>query len=223
MYKDALARVALLCDAVAVDPELQILRKTLCYVFLDRDGVINRKLPEGQYVTSPDALTLVPEAAVAIALLNRSGLKVLVVTNQRGISLGLYTEADLAAIHQRLSALLIVDDAHLDAIYYCPHAKNSCDCRKPRSGMFSQAFCDFPEADPSNSVMIGDSLSDIQAGHNLGMTTVFIGGDAATRPHGSVEAAKLADYRAESLAAFVSRLLGSTSRHRDAGHCGTPA
>jgi D-glycero-D-manno-heptose 1,7-bisphosphate phosphatase len=191
-----------------VDPELQILRKTLRYVFLDRDGVINRKLPEGRYVTNPEALTPAPGAAAAIARLNRCGLKVLVVTNQRGISLGLYSVADLEAIHQKLSVLLLFDDAHLDGIYYCPHAKNSCDCRKPGSGLFAQAFRDFPDANPLNSLIVGDSLSDIQAGHSLGMATVFVEGDTATRPAGSVEAAKLADYRAASLAAFVSRLLG---------------
>jgi D-glycero-D-manno-heptose 1,7-bisphosphate phosphatase len=207
MERDALAHSALLCDAGTVDSELQILRKTLSYVFLDRDGVINRKLPEGHYVTNPEALTLAPGAAAAIARLNRSGLKVLVVTNQRGISLGLYTEADLQAIHHKLSALLLVEDAHLDGIYYCPHAKNSCDCRKPGLGLFSKAFRDFPEANPINSVMVGDSLSDIQAGHHLGMATVFIEGDVSTRPRGSVEAAKLSDYRAASLAGFVDRLL----------------
>jgi D-glycero-D-manno-heptose 1,7-bisphosphate phosphatase len=191
-----------------VDPELPIIHTTLRYVFLDRDGVINRKLPEGQYVTTPAALILAPEAASAIGRLNRSGLKVLVVTNQRGISLGLYTDADLEAIHQKLSALLLVEDAHLDGIYYCPHAKHTCDCRKPGPGLFFQAFRDFPEANAANSIMVGDSLSDIQAGHNLGMATVFIDGDAATRPAASAEAAKLADHRAASLAAFVSQLLG---------------
>ena len=85
------------------------------FVFLDREGVISRKPREGQYVTRSEQLDLLSGAASAIAALNRSRRKVIVVTNQRGIALGLMTETDLAAVHDRLRAELAVSCARLDA------------------------------------------------------------------------------------------------------------
>ena len=144
------------------------------FVFLDRDGVINRKPPDGEYVTSWQDIQMLPGAERAIALLNHAGRKVIVVTNQRGIALGRYTESDLHSIHERLQVHLGSFGAHLDAIYYCPHDDGQCTCRKPGIGMFEQAFRDFPEARPETSVMIGDSNSDIVAGASAGMKTILI-------------------------------------------------
>ncbi len=188
-------------------PSIPALFDSIEYVFLDRDGVINCKLPPHQYVTRPAQLVLAPDAGRAIARLNRAGLKVLVVTNQRGISLGLYSEDDLKQIHQHLCTLLTVDGAHLDGIYYCPHARDVCSCRKPGSGMFFQAFADFPGAHPANSLLVGDSLSDIQAGHLLGMQTVFIEGSIATQDPGANEARLLASSTDTSLASLVENSL----------------
>ncbi len=186
----------------------QPLRDFVRYVFLDRDGVINRKMPEGRYVTSTDELELCHGAAAAISRLNEAGIKVVTVTNQRGIALGLCSEEELAEIHRHLQALLAPEGAHLDAIYYCPHDRVGCDCRKPKPGMFLQAFRDFPGCGPENSLMVGDSLSDIEAARNLGMTTVFIDGDPATQPKGSERARELSTYRAPSLLDFVAEHWG---------------
>jgi D-glycero-D-manno-heptose 1,7-bisphosphate phosphatase len=177
------------------------------HVFLDRDGVINVKLPQGQYVTQPEQLQLCPGAAEAIARLNQQGMRVMVVTNQRGISLGIFTEMELEAVHRQLKTMLAAHGAHLDAIYYCPHGYDTCDCRKPQPGMFHQAFRDFPEVYATNSIMIGDSLVDIQAGNNLGMPTVFIKGRADTQDPGADQAQLLADDEAPSLTAFVGNFL----------------
>ncbi len=148
------------------------------YVFLDRDGVINRKLPEGRYVTRWEEVDLLPGVAETIAAWNRSGRRVIVVTNQRGVALGLMSEAEVAVIHDRLRAELARHGAGLDAIYYCPHDRDECECRKPRTGMIEAAIRDFPGARPENSVLIGDSLSDIECGSAAGMATVFIARDA---------------------------------------------
>ena len=177
------------------------------HVFLDRDGVINVKLPYGQYVTQPGQLTFCPGAAEAIAKLNHAGMRVIVVTNQRGVALNLFSEQQLSEVHQHLHQLLAAHGAHLDAIYACPHARDACDCRKPLPGLFLQAFRDFPNASPANSLMIGDSLSDIQAGMHLGLATVFIEGIAETRDPGADHARSLTTYRAASLAAFVQSLI----------------
>jgi D-glycero-D-manno-heptose 1,7-bisphosphate phosphatase len=155
------------------------------YVFLDRDGVLNRQPPDGRFVTCAEELELLPGVEDAVAALNRSGRKVIVVTNQRGIALGLYSHHDLARMHAKLRERLAARGAHLDGIYVCPHDEGQCNCRKPLTGLFEQAFLDFPAARPENSLMAGDSLSDIEAGLRLGMRTVFIADDVET---GSAEA-----------------------------------
>ena len=144
------------------------------FVFLDRDGVINRNPPDGNYVTSWSDFEVLPGAERAIALLNQSSRKVLVVTNQRGIALGRLSEAGLHTIHENLQRHLGSWGAHVDSIYYCQHDVGQCKCRKPGTGLFEQAFHEFPAASPENSVMIGDSDSDILAGASLGMKTILI-------------------------------------------------
>jgi D-glycero-D-manno-heptose 1,7-bisphosphate phosphatase len=180
---------------------------TLRTVFLDRDGVLNEKMPEGRYVTAWAEFRLLAGVPEAIARLNRAGLRVIVVSNQRGIALGLYSAADVKAIHRELQKLLQTRGSHLDALYFCPHDKEQCDCRKPLPGMFEQARRDFPEITAAESVMIGDSVSDIEFGRRLGMRTVFIEGDAGRQKAGADEAARLADARAASLGEAVEELL----------------
>ncbi|WP_263355314.1 D-glycero-alpha-D-manno-heptose-1,7-bisphosphate 7-phosphatase [Acidicapsa acidisoli] len=185
-------------------------RPTLRTVFLDRDGVINRKMPEGQYVTSWQHFDLLPGVPEAIARLNQAGLRVLVVTNQRGVALGLYTAADVDAMHTKLQRVLSVSDAHVDGFYFCPHDKHQCNCRKPLPGLFEQAKKQFPEIEPATSLVIGDSLSDIEFGHNLGLQTIFLEGDESHRQHqkpGASKAADLADRRFPSLPDAVDYLL----------------
>ncbi len=177
--------------------------------FLDRDGVLNRKMPEGRYVTSWSEFEILPGVVQSIARLNRAGIRVIVVSNQRGIAKGLYTSADVDAIHASFQEQLKAQSAHVDHFYFCPHDKQSCDCRKPLPGMFDQARRDFPEIDPAHSAMIGDSLSDIEFGRRLGMRTVFVEGDREHRKAGAPDAARLADFRVLSLPAAVDALLDS--------------
>jgi D-glycero-D-manno-heptose 1,7-bisphosphate phosphatase len=173
--------------------------KHIQYVFLDRDGVINRKPPEGEYVARWSDVQVLPGVESAIAAFNRSGRKVIVVSNQRGIALGRYTGADVEAINAELQQHLAAHGAHIDAFYYCPHEEDQCDCRKPRTGMFEQAFRDFPGSSRANSLLIGDSISDIEAARNLGITAIFIEGDPSTQKKGAERAAALADLVCASL------------------------
>lgn len=175
------------------------------YVFLDRDGVLNSKPGQGQFVTRWEEFHLLPGVEAALAKLNRSGRKVIVVTNQRGVALGLYSLEKLAQMHQQLREQLATHGAHLDAIYVCPHNDDECSCRKPLTGLFEQAFRDFPGASNGNSVMVGDSLRDVQAGHSLGMRTVLV--DAGGRSIELAAARELATIRVASLAEFVDRYL----------------
>jgi len=177
------------------------------YVFLDRDGVINRKVPEGKYVAHWSDAAILPGVEDAIAVLNRSGRRVIVVSNQRGVALGYYTPADVEKLQEQLQEHLAAHGARIDRFYYCPHDKDECDCRKPRTGMFEQAFLDFPGASPANSVVIGDSISDIEAAQAMGTPSIFIAGDPATQKEGADRAAVLADARAESLIDAVQKHL----------------
>jgi D-glycero-D-manno-heptose 1,7-bisphosphate phosphatase len=184
-----------------------LVSKQIRYVFLDRDGVINRKLPEGQYIARWGDFHLLPGVESAIASLNRSGRHVLVVTNQRGVALGLYTSQDVDALHARLQEHLALHGAHIDAFYSCPHDKDECDCRKPKTGLFEQAFRDFPDASSTSSLMIGDSISDIQAARNAGMPSIFVDGDPETQKPGANLAAELANAVTASLSEAVHLLL----------------
>jgi D-glycero-D-manno-heptose 1,7-bisphosphate phosphatase len=177
------------------------------YVFLDRDGVINLKSPEGKYIGHWDHFHFLPGVEEAIAALNRSGRTVIVVTNQRGVALGYYTKADVDAIHEALQKHLAQHAARIDAFYFCPHDKNECNCRKPKTGLFEEAFQDFPGASATNSIVIGDSLSDIQAARNLGAPSIFIQGDPDTQKPGEEQARSLAGAVSASLVEAVKLLL----------------
>ena len=140
-------------------------------VFLDRDGVINQKPPEGEYVTRWADFHILPGVAQGIALLNRSGFSVIVVTNQRCIAKGLITAAELEEMHQRMTDSLAQSGARVDATYYCPHEMEpACDCRKPSPGMLQSAARAHAIELPS-SWMIGDSDIDVEAGRNAGCRT----------------------------------------------------
>lgn len=176
------------------------------FVFLDRDGVLNHKARPGEYINSCDELTVLPGVPEAIAALNRSGRKAIVVTNQRGIALGLYTLEELARIHDKLRNELAKGGAHLDAIYFCPHNKGQCACRKPGTGMFEQAFRDFPGSKPESSLMVGDSLRDIEAGLSIGMKTAFVTEGDSTSDD-DVQARSLATVTVRSLFDLMKNLL----------------
>ena len=147
-------------------------------IFLDRDGVLNEKMPEGRWVSAWEEFHVLPGVPETIARLNDAGLRVIVVSNQRGIALGVLSLADVEAIQLRFEDLLAEQGARVDAFYVCPHDRLECNCRKPLPGMFLQAQREFPEITAASSAMFGDSLADIEFGRRLGMLTVLIDGDA---------------------------------------------
>jgi D-glycero-D-manno-heptose 1,7-bisphosphate phosphatase len=139
--------------------------------FLDRDGVINRKSPDGEYVTRWEDFHFLPGVAEAIVQLNQGGFSVIVVTNQRCVAKGLITQDELETLHGRMSDHLAGAGARIDAIYYCPHeAGMFCKCRKPEPGMLLEAARS-RDLDLASSWMIGDSEIDIQAGRKAGCKT----------------------------------------------------
>lgn len=181
------------------------------FIFLDRDGVINRKLPENHYVRTWSDFEILPGVESAIAALNRGGSRVIVITNQRGVALGFHTLKDVDDIHDRLQSQLAQHGARIDAFYICPHDKNQCKCRKPATGLFEQALRDFPAASAANTIVIGDSISDIQAACAMGMPSIFIQGDPTTQKSGSERAAALANAVFPSLSHAVAHILTDRS------------
>jgi len=143
-------------------------------LFLDRDGVINKKL-DNDYVKTIEEFEFIEGSEKAIATMNQLFGRTVVVTNQQGIGKGLMTKDDLKKVHQYMQEQLVPFGGKLDQIYYCPElAESNSICRKPNTGMAEEARRDFPEIDFKKSVMVGDSLSDMQMGKRVGMITVFV-------------------------------------------------
>lgn len=136
--------------------------------FLDRDGVLNRRLPEA-YVTCPAELEILPHVAEGARRLAAAGFLLVVVTNQRGIARGLMSEGDLAEVHEVLSEHFRASGAPLAGIYHCPHDRDAgCGCRKPRPGLLIRAGVELG-LDLGRSILIGDSTSDVEAAEAAGV------------------------------------------------------
>lgn len=144
-------------------------------LFIDRDGVINTRIVD-DYVKKPSEFEFIEGTIEAISIFSKIFHPVIVVTNQQGIGKGLMTEDDLFIIHKKMKKEVINGGGKIDAVYHCPDLANSgSKNRKPEIGMALQALADFPEIEFSKSIMIGDSISDMQFGKNAGMKTIFVG------------------------------------------------
>src|SRR3972149_239759 len=147
-------------------------------VFLARRGPMVVHEP---YLSSPDQLKLLPNAAEGIRLFKESGYLVIVITNQSGIARGFFDEEHLVLIHKKLMRMLEEEGITIDDIYYCPHHTEGvveqyaldCDCRKPKPKMLLNAAKQH-HIDLTQSVMIGDSEVDMLAGKNAGCTSILI-------------------------------------------------
>jgi D-glycero-D-manno-heptose 1,7-bisphosphate phosphatase len=146
-------------------------------LFLDRDGVINKRIVGG-YVRSWDEFEFLPGVLDALKILSGIFERILVVSNQQGIGKKLMTDEEVEAIHVRMSEEIIKARGTIDKIYYCPllEADRSI-MRKPNIGMALKARKDFPEINFKRSVMVGDSISDMIFGRRLKMKTVLLSRD----------------------------------------------
>jgi len=147
-------------------------------VFLDRDGTINEEVG---YLDSIDKLNLFAYTSEAIRLINESGMKAVVMTNQSGVAKGYFTEEFVRTVHKRIQEMLRERGAFIDAFYYCPHHQTegvgiylqSCACRKPEAGMLVQASKDL-DIDLRRSYTVGDMLKDIQVAHTVGAKGILV-------------------------------------------------
>jgi len=168
-------------------------------LFLDRDGVINEKL-DGDYVKSLEEFQFIPGSKEAIVRLKGIFQRIVIVTNQQGIGKGLMTHEDLKQVHDFMISEINDAGGKIDSIYYCPELANkNAACRKPNTGMALEAKKDFPEIDFQNSIMVGDSISDIEMGNRLEMKTVYLSD--------SLDNLEIANYQYKSLQEFANSIL----------------
>ena len=141
-------------------------------VILDRDGVINQD--SANFIKNPNEWIALPGSLEAIALLNQSGFRVVIATNQSGIARGLFDMATLNAIHDKMHRALAQLGGRIDAMFYCPHAADdNCTCRKPKTGMVEDIARRF-SVKLSEVYAVGDSLRDLQAFHDAGCKPILV-------------------------------------------------
>jgi D-glycero-D-manno-heptose 1,7-bisphosphate phosphatase len=147
-------------------------------IFLDRDGVL---IEDSHYLGQPERVRLIPGAAEAVAALNRAGWPVVVVTNQSGVARGLFSYESVGDVHTHLAEQLATYGAAVAGFYFCPHHPDAevaafraaCECRKPKAGMLLTAAADLG-LDPARSWMVGDRVTDLQAGAAVGARTILV-------------------------------------------------
>ena len=180
--------------------------------FLDRDGVINEEV---SYLHEPDKTVLLPKVAEAVELIHSLGFLAIVVTNQSGVARGYYPEADVHSVHLRLQSILLKHSAGavIDSWYCCchhPEISGECSCRKPHPGMLRLAAKNF-DIDLRRSFMIGDRMSDLNAGKNAGCLNSCL----VLSGYGKNELSKARDAgfpAAENLLEAVKLLAGSVKK-----------
>jgi len=144
--------------------------------FLDRDGIINKKSNTGDYILHWDDFVFTEFIYDFLKYLVSKGYKLIIITNQRCVSLGLISLNALEEIHSRMIYSFLQSSIEITAIYVCPHGLDVCSCRKPKPGLVYRAQEEF-DIDLNASILIGDSLNEVVLGELLGIKTFYIGDD----------------------------------------------
>lgn len=147
-------------------------------LFLDRDGVINHEKHK-DYVHTWDEFVFYDGVKEAIKIFSSIFHRIIVVTNQKGVGKGLTKLDDLHTIHANMQHEVETAGGHIDAIFYCSDLEETSPFRKPNPGMGLQALKQFPDIDINKSIMVGNTISDMEFGRNLGVYTIFL---PTTRP-----------------------------------------
>jgi len=143
-------------------------------VFLDRDGVINRNPKYLDYIKKPSEFRFLPGAEKGIRMLNDAGFEIFVISNQSGVSKGLFSAKDLKDIDRKMVRGLKKRGAKIRKSYYCIHpAEANCECKKPKTGMLKKAAKNI-RPDRKNSFFVGDTERDIIAGRDFGVKTIAV-------------------------------------------------
>ena len=153
------------------------------YIFLDRDGVINKD-PGGwtahSYVTKWEEFRFLPGVLEALRILKQRRIKVIIISNQAGVGKGYFTRADLVDVDHRMRQEVKNNGGEIDDSFYCMHKKeDGCDCRKPSPGLLKRAAATH-RIDVQKTLFVGDSEVDVLAGRTVGARTVLILSGKAT-------------------------------------------
>ncbi len=168
-------------------------------LFLDRDGVINKKL-ENDYVKSWEEFEFLPDTLSALRFIANFFGTIVVVTNQQGIGKELMTKEDLKDIHAKMLEEIEAAGGRIDRVYYCPDLEEEgSPCRKPEIGMALWAKRDYPDINFKKSIMVGDSASDLKFGLQLDMKTFMISSEQ--------EAVDKSEYVVKSLLDFIMAVM----------------
>lgn len=144
-------------------------------LILDRDWVINIAAPTGEYIMTPEQFKRAPWAQEIITILSQQDIWVFVATNQQQVGKGLINEDQLRLIHKKMLADIQKAWWRIDSIEYCPHLiADDCDCRKPKPGMIHTLLLQYPEVDVTQSLLVGDTITDIQAWQAAWLHTLLI-------------------------------------------------
>lgn len=178
-------------------------------LFLDRDGVINRRVV-GDYVRTWRDFELLPSVEQALQVLSAWAPHVVVLTNQQGVGKGLMSPADLADIHARFVAACARADIRIDQVLHCPHLESDgCECRKPATGLATRWLQEHPDCAPDLSIMVGDAESDMEMATRLANVT---GGCLAVKIGHPSAAADLTFATLADFAAAVQRTAREVER-----------
>jgi histidinol-phosphate phosphatase family protein len=146
-------------------------------VFLDKDGTLVDDVP---YNADPSRIALLPGVLLGALALASAGYRLIVVSNQPGVALGMFKRDALARVEARIRELFGAVGVEIDGFYWCPHAPESagkrragCACRKPRPGLLLAA-AEAHRVDLARSWMIGDILDDVEAGHRAGCRSILV-------------------------------------------------
>lgn len=181
------------------------MRPTVEHVILDRDGVLNRELPNG-WLSSIDQWEWEEGSLEALGQLAITGTKISIVSNQSGIGRGVISEQAVNEVHQWLTALLAATGVELVGIFVCPHAPDEgCDCRKPRPGLVEAAI-ERSGVAPARSLLIGDDLRDLEAGRAAGLRVALVCTGKGVRHRDAVDSDTLVF---DNLLAACNAILGS--------------
>jgi histidinol-phosphate phosphatase family protein len=184
-------------------------------IFLDKDGTL---IPDIPYNVDPALITLMPYAGEALRLLQAAGYHIIIVSNQSGVALGYFSEADLNPVSLRLWDLLAEEAIYPLAIYYCLHAAEgkilpyarSCECRKPLPGLLLKAASDFAVSLP-DSWMIGDILNDVEAGRRASCRTILL--DNGNETEWKIDKWRKPDFIVSDLLEAATTILEKRSAH----------
>ena len=142
-------------------------------LFLDRDGVINHQNMDG-YILTWAEFVFYDGVLEAMSIFKSHFQHSFIVTNQRGVGKGHMSVNDLHYIHDKMQTSIEIAGGHINKVYFCPDIDASSPGRKPNTGMALQAKQEFPAIDLTKSIMVGNSMSDMEFGRNIGAITVFL-------------------------------------------------